>query len=345
MSKTNFNVGVIGHGWVATAHIPAINATGKARVTAVYSARPLTDAELTVRYGYPVKAYSDLQALLADPSIDVIDICSFPKEHPAQFIAAARAGKHVIIEKPLALNPTDLAAMTEVVKQTGIKTCVCFEVRYSSQFRAIKSVLDAGLLGEVHFAEVDYFHGVGPWYGQFRWSHLKAEAGSSLLSAGCHAMDALLMIMGTAEAVEVTSYSTSSKSEYFAPYDFPTTQISIVKFADGRIGKTTSCLDCLQPYYFHTHAVGSHGSLLDDKFHSTKLVGLNKAKWSQLSCGLVDSGDVKDHPYESQFHAFFDALTLGHDMPLTSFTDAERSHRLIYAADKSATEGKPVRLV
>ena len=78
MSKAIYNVGVIGHGWVASAHIPAINATGKARVTAVYSARPLTDAELTAKYGYPVKAYSDLDALIGDPGLDVIDICSFP---------------------------------------------------------------------------------------------------------------------------------------------------------------------------------------------------------------------------------------------------------------------------
>ena len=90
--------------------------------------------------------------------------------------------------------------------------------------------------------------------------------------------------------------------------------------------------------------MGSHGSLLDDKFHSVKLGALNKAKWSQLSCGLVDSGDVKDHPYESQFHAFFDALAADREMPLTAFADAARSHRLIYAADQSAALGRPVQL-
>lgn len=345
MSSPKFNVGIIGHGWVASAHIPAINATGKAQVTAIHSKRPLDERELAAKYGYPIKAYTDLGEMLADRDLDVIDICSFPKEHPKQFIAAAKAGKHIIIEKPLALAPKDLEAMAEAVRRTRVKTCVCFEVRWSSQFKTIKGVLDAGLLGEVHFAEVDYYHGVGPWYGQFRWSHKKGEAGSSLLSAGCHALDALLMCMGPdAVPAEVTAFSTSSKSEHFAPYDFPTTQISIVKFKDGRVGKTTSCLDCLQPYYFHTHVVGSHGSLLDDKFHSTKLGALDKAKWSQLSCGLVDSGDVKDHPYESQFHAFFDAVAAGKEMPLTSFWDAYKSHQLIFAADKSARTGKPVKL-
>jgi predicted dehydrogenase len=156
-------------------------------------------------------------------------------------------------------------------------------------------------------------------------------------------MDALLMVMG-GEPVEVTSYSTSSKSPHFAPYDFPTTQVSIVKFDDGRVGKTTSCLDCLQPYYFHTHIVGSEGSILDNRFHSQKLGMLDKSKWSQLSFAPVDSGDVKDHPYQNQFQAFFDALDAGKEMPFTSFHDAYRSHRLVFAADKSASTGKAVKL-
>jgi predicted dehydrogenase len=63
-----------------------------------------------------------------------------------------------------------------------------------------------------------------------------------------------------------------------------------------------------------------------------------------LSYAPVDSGDVKDHPYQTQFQAFFDALDRGEDMPLTSFADAYRSHRLIFAADASAASGKPVKL-
>jgi predicted dehydrogenase len=339
-----FNVGVIGHGWVATAHIPAINATGKARVTAIYSTRPLNDAELSHKYGGPVKCYQDFGQFLAHPGLDAVSICSFPKDHARHFIAAARAGKHIIVEKPLALSWKDCQAIATAAKLASIQVCVCFEVRYSSQFLTVKAAIDQGLVGDVHYAEVDYFHGVGPWYGQFRWSHQKAEAGSSLLSAGCHALDALLLVMGGAEPAEVTSYAVSSKSEYFAPYDFPTTQINVIRFKDGRIGKTTSCLDCIQPYYFHTHVVGSHGSILDNKFHSTKLGALNKHKWSELSCPPVDSGDVKDHPYQAQFEAFFGALAEGLPMKLTSIDDALATHKLIFAADKSAATGKPVKL-
>ena len=81
--------------------------------------------------------------------------------------------------------------------------------------------------------------------------------------------------------------------------------MTIVNFADGRVGKVASVIDCLQPYYFHTHLVGSEGSLLDKRFHSTKLGGLDKNTWSELSMKLLDSGDVSDHPYQTQFAGVF----------------------------------------
>jgi predicted dehydrogenase len=120
--------------------------------------------------------------------------------------------------------------------------------------------------------------------------------------------------------------------------------VTILKFESGRIGKCAAVVDCLQPYYFHTHLVGSHGSLLDNKFHSTKLGGLNKNAWSNLSMKMLDSGDVSDHPYTTQFQSFFDALDKGKPMPLTSLDDALKTHEIIFAADKSATTGKTVKL-
>src|SRR5438034_923151 len=207
-----YNVGIIGYGWVASAHIAAINATHQARVTAVYSSRKLDPAELNAKHG-----------------------------------------------------------------------------------------------GKLHYGEVDYYHGIGPWYGQFRWNTRKDAGGSALLTAGCHALDALLFCLGE-EVAEVTSYDTKSSSKIFAPYEYPTTSVTILKFTNGAIGKCAAVVDCLQPYYFHTHLVGSEGSLLDNKFHSNKLAGLNKHKWSELSMKMLDSGDVSDHPYLTQFQAFFDAL-------------------------------------
>ena len=342
MSKKH-NVAVIGYGWAASAHIAAINATSSAQVTAVWSSRPLDSTELTARHGSPITAHTDLAAMLAEPSIHVVDITSYPDQHAAQFIAAARAGKHIIVEKPLAIEWGDILAMKRAAEESGAKVCVCFECRWSSQFLATKAVLDAGLVGTLHYGEIDYFHGIGPWYGQYRWNTKRALGGSALLTAGCHALDALLLCLG-GEVEEVTSYATQSAHPTFAAYEYPTCATSLLRFASGAVGKCAAVVDCFQPYYFHTHLVGSEGSILDNKFHSQKLPGLDKGAWSQLSLKMLDSGDVSDHPYQTQFQAFFDALDAGKDMPLSSFADAFQTHRVIAAADKSASERRAVKL-
>lgn len=280
--------------------------------------------------------------MLGDPEVQVVSLCSLPRDHARQAIRAAQAGKHLILEKPLSLRLADLRALQKAVKQAKVKACVCFECRFSSQFLATKAVIDRGLLGKLHYGEVDYYHGIGPWYGQFRWNTSRAQGGSSLLSAGCHAVDALLLCMDD-EVVEVSSYATHSHSKTFQPYEYPTTSVTILRFRNGAVGKCASSLDCLQPYYFHTHLVGSKGSLLDNRFHSADL-HTNRHQWSTLALKLLDSGDVSDHPYQTQFEAFFSALAKGRDMPLTNLDAAVKTHEVVFAADRSAHLGRPVRL-
>jgi UDP-N-acetyl-2-amino-2-deoxyglucuronate dehydrogenase len=348
MQLSNRNVGVIGYGWAAHAHIAAINTTRQGRVTAVCSSRPLDPADLAARYGptaegSPIKIFRELDAMLADPTIDVVDITSLPSLHRDQAVAAARAGKHIILEKPMANSPEEVRDIVEAAQAGGVKGCVCFECRFSNQFQVTKALIDEGLLGRLHYGEIDYYHGIGPWYGQFRWNTRRKDGGSALLTAGCHALDALLMMMGT-EVQSVCSLSTRSSSEIFAPYEYDTSSVTILHFKNGAVGKTAAIVDCLQPYYFHTHLVGSEGSLLDDRFHSAKLK-TDKSQWSKLSMKLLDSGDVSDHPYQEQFQAFFDALDAGREMPLTSLQEAAKTFAVIFAADKSAAQGgQPVRL-
>ncbi|HZR18885.1 MAG TPA: Gfo/Idh/MocA family oxidoreductase [Verrucomicrobiae bacterium] len=338
----NFNVGIIGYGWAASAHIAAINATTAGQVSAICSARKVASEELSARYGRPMRSYTALEEMLEDPEINVVSVCGLPDRHADQAVRAARAGKHLIIEKPVCLTPKDLTRVLQAVDKAAVKACVCFECRFSSQFLATKALLDQGLLGKLHYGEIDYYHGIGPWYGQFRWNTKKAQGGSALLSAGCHALDALLFCMGN-EVIEVMSAGTKSVGKAFAPYEYPSTSVTILKFKNGAIGKCTACIDCLQPYYFHTHLVGSKGSLLDNRFHSSELK-TSKENWSTLAFKPLDSGDVSDHPYQTQFEAFFNALEAGRDMPLTSLREAARTHDLIFAADRSAALGRPVKI-
>ena len=164
------NVGIVGYGWVAGAHIDALNSIDGIEVTAVCSSRPQDENELSKKHGSSIKAFQDFGEMLSSDDIEVISICSYPGQHKEHAIAAARAGKHLILEKPLALSIEDCSEIRSAVLEANVRTCVCFECRYSSQFLATKSVIDDGLLGNIHYGEVDYYHGIGPWYGQFRWN-------------------------------------------------------------------------------------------------------------------------------------------------------------------------------
>ena len=337
------NVGIVGLGWVAGAHIETFKSVSGARVGAVCSRRRLDEKELESTYGVPIKVYSRYEDMLADPSIDIVDICTPHKLHAQQAIAAAQAGKHLIIEKPVCLTFDDLVAMKGAIEKAGVGICVCFECRFSDHFNMIQSCISEGLLGEIHYAEVDYYHGIGPWYNQFQWNVKKSYAGSSLLTAGCHALDGLLLFMD-GKIEEVNSYGTRSSNPIFSPYEYDTTSVTLLKFKDGRLGKVASVVDCVQPYYFHIHLVGSEGSLLDNRLYSRRLHGLSKQVWSTLETQLIDSGDVSHHPYEPQFQAFVESLHQKTAMRLTGVEEAWESHKVVFAADRSAQERRPVML-
>lgn len=338
-----FNVGIVGLGWVAGAHIETFKSVEGGSVAAICSRREHSEADLEKQYGLPLKAYCDYEEMLQDDSIDIVDICTPHPFHAEQAIAAAKAGKHLIIEKPIALTFDDAKRIRQAIQEAGVLACVCFEARFSQHIGLIRSLIDQGLLGSLHYGEIDYYHGIGPWYGQFEWNVKKSMGGSSLLTAGCHSLDSLLFFKDQA-VEEVVSYSTRSESRTFQPYEYDTSSVTILRFADGTVGKVASVVDCLQPYYFHIHLVGSEGSLLDNKFYSNKLQGLEKSRWSTLETSLIDSGDVSDHPYRPQFQAFIDSVRNGVPMPLTDFDTAFESHRVVFAADLSAAEGRPVKL-
>lgn len=338
-----YRVGVVGLGWVAGAHIETFRKIPGVEVAGVSTRRKWTEEEMRHKYGAPLHMYASYEEMLKDPSIDVIDICTPHPMHPKQAIDAAAAGKHLIIEKPISIHYDDSVAMKKAIAQAGVKTCVCFELRYSRQAMAIRAAIDKGLLGDLHYGEVDYYHGIGPWYGQYHWNLKKDFGASALLTAGCHAMDLLLYYM-PGEIAEVTSYQARSHSKYFKSYEYPTTSVAILKYADGRVAKVASVIDCLQPYYFHMHLVGSNGSVLDDKFTSLEWEGMGRDRWTKLGVPVVDSGDVSDHPYLPQFWAFFDALRANKPMPKTDFDTAFQTHRVCFAADRSAELGRPVKL-
>jgi predicted dehydrogenase len=340
MRKLNF--GIIGYGWVAGAHIASLEALEGCEVTAICSRRKIPDETFIAEHGKTFRLYNDYAAMLADENVDVISVCTPHPFHVEQVEQACAAGKHVIIEKPIALDWGGCKRIRDAVKAAGVKAMVCFEVRAIGAMITYKEMLAGNLIGPIHYAEVDYYHGIGPWYGQYEWNIKKEMGGSSLLTAGCHAMDALLWLTND-KPVEVTSYSTKSRKDIFQKYEYPTTSTTILKLESGGIAKVASVTDCIQPYLFNVHLVGANGSIWNDKFHSDQLGGLDKTAWSELSVQLADSGDVGHHPYVPVFQDFVDSIHEDRE-PQFSLEGALLTHQACLAADLSAERGSPVKL-
>ena len=336
-----YKVGIVGFGWVAGAHLKTFTELPNYEPIAIMSRRDLYPAEIKDEYGVDVKIYNKYDEFLNDKDIDIVDICTPHPFHPEQTIKAANAEKNLIIEKPIALDFEDSVRMLEAVGKNKVMTSVCFEVRFISVSKAMKSIIDQGLIGDIYFAECDYFHGIGPWYKQFEWNIKKDMGGSSLLTAGCHALDILLWLVGE-EVDEVFSYSTKNPHEVYKPYEYDTTSVTLLKFKNSKlIGKVASVTDCMQPYFFNMNICGSHGTLKNDLFYSKKIEGLND--WSKLDVQLVDSGDVAHHPYKEQFSYYAECLDAGKESH-NNLENAFETHRVIFAADKSAEAGEPVSL-
>ena len=129
-------------------------------------------------------------------------MCTPHHLHPANTIAAARAGKHIFVEKPIALTPTDLYAMRDAVRQAGVRTAVGFVVRWTPLVARLREMIRQGELGRLFLVDVDYWHSrVRPELYRRR-----ATGGSALLLGGCHAIDAARFLTGL-DPVEVTARS------------------------------------------------------------------------------------------------------------------------------------------
>jgi len=229
MRDGKLGIGIFGAGWVAGEHAKAYMNNPHCEIVAIGSRTEEGARAFAERLGIQnVRFYTDFQKFLDDPELDALSICTPPHLHAQETIEAAQAGKHILIEKPVALNLEDLRRMDKAVKEAGVKTVVSFVLRWNPLFQSIKALLEQGAIGKVFYAEVDYWHGIGPWYKQYKWNIKKEIGGSSLLSAGCHAVDAMRFFLGK-EVAEVFAYST----KIWQDYEYDPTIAGVLRFTTG----------------------------------------------------------------------------------------------------------------
>ncbi len=337
MQDGKLGVAVHGAGWVAGAHVASWLKNPRVAVVSISDIDRSRARGLAERYGLDCVVRDDYAQVLADGSVDIVDVTGPSHVHTEHGIAAAEAGKHVLIEKPMALSMEENRSLREAVAVAGVKSLAGFCLRWNPGVQTIKSLVQSGAIGELIYVETDYWHGMGPSHHAWHLHSKKKTAGSALLLAGCHAVDALRWLAGD-EVAEVSASSNNRKGRF----EFDANVVAVVKFRSGIIGKVSALLDCEMPYSFNIDVAGTEGTIRDDRLWSKKLFP-SQTGWARCPTTLPDSSDVHHHPFDGQINHFVDCI-LEDRQSHCNVADAYRSHELCMAIDRSLELSRPVKL-
>ncbi len=262
MENKILNIGVISCSGMATRHMDGVIQHPRANLVAICD----TDVEKMNRVGDKrgiERRFTDYKELLAQSDIDAVIIVTPDQLHREMAVAALEAGKHVLCEKPLALNREDIEAIADAVKKSDKKFMVGQIARYTPAFKAVKDIIDRGEIGELMFIESEYAHDyekiVKP--GNWRWDPLR----NGVVGGGCHAIDLLRWIAG--DPLEVQAYSNHKIFDPALPYD--DTTIAIMKFPNNVIGKVFVSVACKREYTMRSLFYGTEGTIICDNKSNT----------------------------------------------------------------------------
>ncbi|MBM3853569.1 MAG: Gfo/Idh/MocA family oxidoreductase, partial [Verrucomicrobia bacterium] len=190
-------IGIVGFGFIGPHHLDAIRRLGFAEVTGLATISA-DDARQRAAQYYVPKAYATWQELVADPAIDVVDIATPTMLHCPIALAAARAGKHVIVDKPMALTTAEARRMLAAARRAGIVHAVTFSIRYNVMLQQARALVARGALGELRIASGHYWQEWLTRETDFNW-RLDPKQGGALgmvSDAGAHWYDLVQHITG-----------------------------------------------------------------------------------------------------------------------------------------------------
>ncbi|WP_024795300.1 Gfo/Idh/MocA family protein [Tomitella biformata] len=195
-------VGVIGTGWGSLVLTPAFQSVPDYEVVALCARRESSARAAAERLGVPENT-TDWRALIAREDIDLIAVCTPTTLHHEQTMAALRAGKHVLCEKPLALDPDQAREMSELAEERGLVCGVNFEGRWLPERLPVWRHVRDGRIGQPYLARVvtnaDYWHPTRDL--QSEWMYDEAQGGGYLLGMASHDIDFLIALFGPPSAV------------------------------------------------------------------------------------------------------------------------------------------------
>ncbi len=359
MTQDRHGVLILGTGWVATQHIAAYKNNPRAEV------RALCDLDLGKARQraeefqlHDAALYDNADQALNHDGIDLVSICTPQHVHCENAVAAAAAGKHLLIEKPAANSLPELRRMQEAVSRAGVKTVVGFVLRWNPLFQEIKRLIANGALGEIYCAETDYQSYNSDWWGGWEQGRRKDLAVSAMAVAGCHAVDALRWFAAqgefeAAEPVEVFGYAGGKRKgkqrqynpltcQWYdqSPMEYDGLELLLVRFSNGVLGKVSANFEAVQPYTFPLEVFGNLGTIRGNRLYAPRD---GRGEWVEVPGIQPDSSDVSHHPFQAEIDHFVQCV----DRDVEShcnLADAVKTHEILFAAQTCYNTGCPVRL-
>lgn len=201
-------IGIIGAGGIGNEHIKGFQATPGAFVTAVTDVYQPLALERAKQYGIPT-VYSTYQELLQDPGIDAVVVAVPNDAHAPIAIEALQAGKHVLLEKPMAINAASAKEIVKAYRKSGKVLMLSHQQRWESVYLQVKEQIDKGAFGRIYNTKAGWMRrkGIPGWGSWFTQMH--KAGGGPLIDIGVHMLDLSLHFMGAPKPVSVfgTTYA------------------------------------------------------------------------------------------------------------------------------------------
>ena len=302
-------IAILGIGSIAETHAKVFkNFSGRCVIRALCDLYPEKAEKFAAAHGLDVAVYKDYREILCREDIDLVSVCLPPSGHAETTIAALEAGKHVIVEKPMAASLAECDLMIEAAEKAGKLLSVVAQNRYSIPAMKLKRVIESGLAGRVLHATANSLWWRGQSYYDLWWRGTwTKEGGGCTLNHAVHHIDLLRWMIGTPE--EVTAVFTNANHENSEVEDL---SVAVLKFPGGSLGVITASLV-------------SHGEEQELIFQTER--ARISVPWKLKASLPLENGFPKDDPAtEREIQSLYDSLPaipyLGHEGQLDNLLSA-----------------------
>ena len=230
MQHERVRFGIIGYGRIGSRHAQRISENPAAQLVAVCDTKKTRLAEMNSLYD--AEPYEDYRAMLQRPDLDVICICTPNGLHAEMAIAAAKAGKHILCEKPMAIFAADGQQMIQAAAANQVHLFVVKQNRYNPPVAKVKDIIDQGVLGNIYLLVVNvYWNRDAEYYADSDWKGTKALDGGTLYTQMSHFIDLMLWFGGDVRRVECVA-----RQRKHQQIEFEDNGVILVEFESGAIG-------------------------------------------------------------------------------------------------------------